>query len=410
MAIEQHRQRPEAPRGDGLVVAHVTPTLARRTGGPAVLIVELARALEREGVRSVVYSTDMGRAPAAWSSERLGEDDLPDGAGEIDLRLFPMQRPYRLAFSRPLAHGLATGEPSPDVVHIHSLFLHPQYAAFRHARRTGTPYVVSPHGSLDPFLRRRGRIRKAVNDVLWQRRMLAGADALHVTTDDERDLVADVAPGVRRAVVPLGIHWDRFQAEGDAGRFRAAHLAGHEGPIVLFLGRLSFKKGIDILIDSFARVSARHRDALLVIAGPDDEDLEPELWRRAEAAGISRSVVFTGLLQGEDRLDALSAAAVWALSSHTENFGVAVIEALASGLPVVISPAVNVAPDIRTAGAGVVAELDARSFADAIAGLLDDEARAADLSRRAREFARGYDWAAVAPRFARMYRELADQA
>ena len=404
MAAEQDRHE-VTPSRRPFVVAHVTPTLARRTGGPAVLIVELARALGAEGVESVTYSTDMARAPASSSGERVGPGDLPDGADQADIRVFPMQRPYRLAFSRPLADGLRTG-PRPDLIHIHSLFLFPQYAAFRHATRNGIPYVVSPHGALDPYLRRRGRTRKAVNDLLWQKRMLQGARAIHLTTSEEEELTADIAPGVPRRVVPLGVHWDRFQG-GDAERFRARFLDGRPGPVVLFLGRLTFKKGIDILIRAMAELAAAHPDALLVVAGPDDEQLEPRLARLATDLGIRERVVFTGMVQGEDRLDALRAAAVWALSSHTENFGVAVIEALAAGLPVVISPAVNVAGDIAAADAGVVAELEPQAFAREIAGLLADPAGASALGARAADFARGYDWSAIAPRFAAMYRELA---
>jgi glycosyltransferase involved in cell wall biosynthesis len=388
-------------------ILHVTPTLARRTGGPAVLVVELARALENEGVASTVFTTDMARAPAAWSGERISGGDLPDGADGLDIRVFPLQHPYRLAYSRPLARALAGETSGFDVVHVHSLFLHPQFAAHRAARRAGVPHVVSPHGSLDPYLRRRGRVRKAVNDALWQRRMLDSAALLHVTSDDEAALVSDVARGVPRAVVPLGIDWERFQRRGDARRFRERHLGGESGPVVLFLGRLTFKKGIDILIQAMAEVVRERPDARLAIVGPDDEGLRPELAALADRLGIAHAVVFTGMLTGDDRADALAATTLWALSSHTENFGVAVVEAIAAGLPVVISRAVNIAPDLEAGGVARVPELEPKAFARDIARLLDDEPAAREMGERAREFARRYDWAVVAPRFAEMYARAA---
>jgi glycosyltransferase involved in cell wall biosynthesis len=385
----------------------VTPTLARRTGGPAVLIVELARALEREGIESTVFTTDMARAPAAWSGERLADGDLPDGADQLDVRVFGLQHPYRLAYSRPLARALRAETRNFDVVHVHSLFLHPQFAGFRAARRAGVPHVVSPHGSLDPYLRRRGRARKALNDLLWQRRMLESAALLHVTSDGEAALISDVAPAVPRAVVPLGIDWRRFQGRGDGARFRARHLGGHDGPVVLFLGRLTFKKGIDILIEAMAEVLRARPDARLAIVGPDDEELEPRLAALAERLGIGHALVFTGMLTGNDRADALAAARLWALSSHTENFGVAVVEAIAAGLPVVISRAVNIAPDLEQANVAVVPELEPEAFARAILRLVEDDREATAMGERAREFARRYDWASVVPRFAELYRRAA---
>ena len=104
---------------------------------------------------------------------------------------------------------------------------------------------------------------------------------------------------------------------------------------------------------------------------------------------------------------ALAAADVWALSSHSENFGIVVAEAMAAGLPVVISPAVNIAPDIAEAGAGVVCDLKAEAFAAAIAALLRDDSRRAAIGARAREFAGRWDWGMVGPQLAEMYASVA---
>jgi glycosyltransferase involved in cell wall biosynthesis len=113
------------------------------------------------------------------------------------------------------------------------------------------------------------------------------------------------------------------------------------------------------------------------------------------------------MLRGEDKLAALAAADVWALSSHSENFGIVVAEALAAGRPVVISPAVNIAPDIAEAGAGVVCELTAQAFAAEITALLLNDSRRAALGARAREFAGRWDWGTVGPQLAEMYASVA---
>ena len=220
--------------------------------------------------------------------------------------------------------------------------------------------------------------------------MLKRAAALHVTSEEEARLIADVAPDVPRAVVPIGIRWDDFQTLPPPGSFRDRYLGGHSGPVVLFLGRLTFKKGLDVLVAGFARAAVP--DAVLAIVGPDDEGMQPGLESLARHAGIGSRVVFTGMLRGEDKAAAIAAADVWALPSHTENFGLAVVEALAAGRPVLMSPAVNIAHDAGAARAAAICEPDANEFGYALGALLADHERRVELGARAREFARRYDW------------------
>ena len=178
----------------------------------------------------------------------------------------------------------------------------------------------------------------------------------------------------------------------------------------MYLGRLSHKKGLDILIRAFALVRRDVPACRLAIVGPDDEGLTAELVALARREGVAERVVFTGMLSGVEKLDALAAAGVWALPSHTENFGNAVVEALAAGRATVISPAVNIAPEIAASGAGIVAPLSAEAFGAEIAALLRDDARREALVVRAREFARRYDWSIVGPRLAEMYAQVAGRA
>jgi glycosyltransferase involved in cell wall biosynthesis len=378
-------------------VLHVIPNLAARTGGPPGAVVESSLALARCGVDTTIFATDMAETASARSHARVSAADLPGGADALDVRMFPARRPRRLAFSPDLRRALDEEAGRYDVVHIHSLFLFPQFAAYRAARRSGVPYVVSPRGALDPHLRARNRPLKAINDVLWQRSMLAGAAALHVTSDDEARLLSDVAPSVPRAVVPNGIRCADYDDLPPATEFRSRFLGGHDGPVVLYLGRLSHKKGLDLLIRAFALGRHDVPGARLAIVGPDDEGLTPTLVALAAREGVADAVTFTGMLRGPDKLAALAAAGVWALPSHSENFGIAVAEALAAGRAVVVSPGVNIAPEIAAAGAGIVSDLSVEAFGASIASLLGDDVARARLGRAARDFARRYDWSAVAP-------------
>jgi glycosyltransferase involved in cell wall biosynthesis len=237
--------------------------------------------------------------------------------------------------------------------------------------------------------------------------MLASAGALHLTSEGEAALVEDVAPAVPRHIVPNGIEWNAFQTLPDPASFRARRMRGHEGPVVLYLGRISFKKGLDVPIDAFADLGRAHRDTALAIAGPDDEGLTPMLRRLAAARGIADRVHFTGMLQGADRLGALAAADVWALPSRTENFAVALVEALASGRAVVTTDAVNLSPDLDSERAALVCRPECTELSRALDAMLRDEALRVALGAKAREYARRYDWSQVAPRHAAMYEAVA---
>jgi glycosyltransferase involved in cell wall biosynthesis len=366
-------------------------------------VTQAALALRAQGWESTILATDLAH-PASWSGrDRITLADVPAGAEDLDVRLFPARWPYRLAYSPALARAAASLARDADVVHIHMLFQYPQFAAYEAARRAGVPYVVTPHGALDPHLRRRSRLVKALASALWQRRMLDGAAVLQFTSAEEARLVADLRFRAPAVVVPNGIDWLAFQRLPPGDAFRRRHLAGHDGPVVMHLGRLSHKKGLDILIRAFARVARVRRDALLALVGPDDEGLTPRLRALAAAEGVGERVVFTGMLTGEDKRAALAAADVWAAPSHTENFGVAVVEAMAAGRAVVISSAVNLAPEAEAAGAALVRPNTPDAFAEAIAALLDDAGRREALGCAARAFARRYDWPAVAPAWAAMY-------
>lgn len=365
---------------------------------------EAAEALAARGVHSTLFATDLGHGPASGQWRRVEPDELPPNVEKLDLHLFSVRPPRRLAYSPSMAARLERVVGQFDLVHIHSLWLFPQFAAQRAARRARVPYAVSPHGALDPYLRQHGGLRKALTNFAWQDRMLETAVLLHITTREEGELIADIAPGTPRVVVPVGVSTDRLLVPGDAKRFRSRHLKGRSGDLVLFLGRLTYKKGIDLLIRSFAHVAREIEDATLVVAGPDDEHLRPRLEEIVRAEGIGERVVFPGPLYQEDRADAFAAASVWALSSYTENFGVAVMEALAVGLPTIVTTEVNLAEAIRKSGAGIVAGLDAAEFGGALLELLRDEGRRARLAERGRAFAAGYDWSVVAPRLEEMYR------
>jgi glycosyltransferase involved in cell wall biosynthesis len=311
-----------------------------------------------------------------------------------------------MAHSPALRRALRVLVPQADVVHIHNLWQYPQFAAYRAAREAGVPYVVSPHGALDPYVRGHGTRRKWATTRLWQRELFDNAAMIHVTTRDEERNIADVAPHVPRSVVPCGIDFAEFASLPEAARFREGALGGYEGPVVLFLGRVTYKKGLDLLVRAFA-LARRDHPARLVVVGPDDEGMTPGLQRLAGELGIAADVVFPGPMYGDDRLAALAATDVWVLSSHAENFGIAVIEAMAAGCATAITDGVSLGEEVAAAGAGIVTPVDAGAFADGLGAVLGDDALRARLEESGRTFAAGYDWSVVGPELVGMYEAAA---
>jgi glycosyltransferase involved in cell wall biosynthesis len=363
-----------------------------------VTLVEGTRALGPL-ISRVIYATDAAQPAASRPFRRLTTDDLPEGAMEIPLRIFRTVPPRRLAFSPGLWYALQSAIPQADLVTIHSLNLFPQFAAFTTAIRARIPYVVTPHGALDPWLGRNSPAPKRLANATWQRRMLAHAGAIHFTTAEEAELAGEIAARSPHIVVPNGLNLARFSTSRSGRPFRDKHLDGYAGPVVMFLGRIAKKKGIDLLIRAFARVVNGY-DARLVIAGPDDEGLAVALVSLAASLDVLDRVTFVGPVYGEAQLCALAAADVWALTSHTENFGNAVIEAMASSCPVVISDHVNLAGQVRSADAGLVTSLAIEDISHALIVLLRSREARESLGRRGAAFANQFDWTVVAPKLA----------
>jgi glycosyltransferase involved in cell wall biosynthesis len=389
-------------RSGEMKVLHVSAGISPRIGGSAMMALESAPALRAMGIETRLFAPDLAVGANASRYWTISRDDLAQLPAHA--RVFRSHRPRRLVFSPALYAALRREAGDYDVVHIHNLWTFPQFAAYRQASRHDVPYVVAPCGALDPLRRGRSRRAKAVTNALWQERMLDGARLVHFKTRAEAERAADLVPPEKGVVVPNGIRWESFQHLPDAAGFRRQHLQGHDGTVVLTVGRISWEKRLDLLIRAFAQVAAEIADAILVIVGPDDEGLGVKLERLARELGIGSRVRFTGPLTGRKRLQALAAADVWCQSSEFENFGLAAIEALAAGLPEVITEGVQLAPEIGAAGAALVVAHGPDAFAADMRRLLHDTALRRELSERGRAFARDFDWSSIAPRLASMYR------
>lgn len=382
-------------------VIHVISSLAPILGGPSKACIEMARAVAARGHTVEVYTTDFGlegRVPADGAS-------VPDSGASI--RYFPVQWPRALKPSWPLYAALARDLPRADVVHLHSLYLFHDWATGRICRRAGVPYIVRPHGTLDPYIWRRHRARKQVMEWAFQNQVLRRATAVHYTTEDEMHLAAPYAQGAPGIVVPLGVDLDGYDSPPPPDRFFARHPETRGKRIVLFLSRLHEKKGLDILTASFGRIAQKFPGAHLVLAGPDDGmGARVDEWLRK--AGVADRATRTGMLEGEDKSAVLAAASVFVLPSYSENFGIAVLEAMAAGVPVAISDQVNLWREVERGGAGLVSPCDTEAFTGLLEQLLGAPAAARRMGEAGRILARKkFTWPRIAAELEMLYADVA---
>lgn len=210
-------------------------------------------------------------------------------------------------------------------------------------------------------------------------------------------------------VVLDGLDWERYRALSARDALRT-HWGLGEVPVVLFLGRLHFKKGLDLLIPAFETLQRRVPDAQLVIAGPknDDYGLKVRGWVRER--GLQRAVHFVGSLHGDDVVQAYVDADVFALPSYTENFGMTVAEAMAYALPVVISDQVNVHAEVAGAGAGLVTRCDVDEVAGALKALLRGAGRRHAMGEAGRRLVQErYTWPVIVGALTKEYEAVIDR-
>jgi glycosyltransferase involved in cell wall biosynthesis len=285
------------------------------------------------------------------------------------------------AFSLRIWRWLHKNAHRFDGIVMNGIWTFPDLAVRAAARRARVPYGVLPHGALDPWFNRTYPLKHLKKILYWplQYPVLRDAQAVFFTTDAERDLArTSFRPNRWNGVVlPYGINDPEKpgkgpQESGTNGQqpckpatatpdrqikaFYRKYPELRERSFILFLGRLHEKKGCDLLIRAFARTAAAVPEVDLVMAGPDHEGLKAKLQRLAEKLGVASRVHWSGMIAGDIKWGAIRASDAFVLPSHQENFGVAVIEALAVGRPVLISNQVNIWPDIKADGAGFIEE------------------------------------------------------
>jgi glycosyltransferase involved in cell wall biosynthesis len=370
-----------------LRILHVIPGFTLERGGPPTVVHALARAQANAGHRVEVLCTNQG--------SRHGEQQLtlPE---HIRLRLVNVLGPDRLAFAPRFTEVCRDALRTTDVMHVHSIFTYPIHIALREALARKVPIVVRPCGLLHRYSLRRSAWQKWAYLRLWGKRARRACTLWHYTSSQEAagSWPSDDSP---RFVLPNGIDPCEFDVNRDQARREVEQkwplLAG--SPYVLFLSRLHPKKRLDLLLEAFLRSAPPAFK--LVVAGPD----ESSLWAGLEARFLRdptslRRIVRIPPVRDADKVHLFAGASLFAMPSEHENFGIAALEALACGTPILLSPHVDLSEDVAATGWATIAPLDPGIWADRLSSL-SPEPNQADAIR---------DWVATNYSWEKLQRSL----
>lgn len=388
-------------RGTTMKILHAIQSADPTCGGPL------------EGILQIVQATTASISHEIVSIDSPSADFLADlpcpwaalGPGSL------------LGYSPRLVPWLRTHASQFDLVIVHGLWRYISLGTWRALHGGSTPYVVMPHGMLDPWFKRQYPLKHVKKWLFWpwtEYRVLRDASAVIFTCDEERRLARDSfwLYQCNERVGTVGIRGPDADIESARNRFYDAYPALRGKRLILFLGRLHEKKGCDILVESFARVACHDADLRLVMAGPCHDNLDQKLRTLAANRGIANRVIWTGMITGDMKWGALATAEAFALPSHQENFGIAVAEALSCSTPVLISNKVQIWREIDQDQGGLICDDTIESTTAMLRQWLDMEPDKRGVMRAAarRCFERRYEAKHFAKVMMRLYKEAAAPA
>ena len=383
-------------------VLFIAPYLGASYGGTSKVVLELAKSLGKTDVDVDVVSTNANDGDSLNVQLQLWFNQ-----NTYRVKYFPAWHRSDLVISLSLIHWLSQHVKEYDVVHTHTLFS--PLISLTHAlcRLNQVPYVMTPHGMLDPW---------ALSYKAWKKRfyynrieqpLLNHAKAIQTLSASETEQVTKLGYS-QTTLIPNGIHKNEFESLPDPELFykQFPHLRNKK--LILFLGRIDPKKGLDLLAPAFSRVRQSFPEAHLIVAGPDSIDFMPTAKSYFKEANCLDSVTFTGMISGTSKYAALAAADIYVSPSYSEGFSMSVLEGMATGLPCVITENCNF-PEAKAANAAFVVSTNAEAIAEGLLKCFKNPDYTKQVGKTARDFIfQNYTWDNIAQKLSNVYTTLLD--
>lgn len=396
-------------------IVFVTPGYkpAWRIGGPVISVSALAEGVARRGHEVVVLTTNSN-----FDHELNVEPNCPHNVDGVEVWYFEKEEPLQRLFPRvaylaksigtlyspKLARKLSTIVPDADIVHTHLPFNYPTYAAAQAAFRFNKPLFYHQRGVLDPTRLKFRALKKKIYLSLVERPILRRANTVVALTDAERESYRSIVADVPCKVIPNGVDLPPGTTERGELTVAGARIDS-SATLILFLGRIHPIKGADCLLEAFIRIHSSLPDAVLVMAGPDEFGLQEGFRQQVVREGLEGRVLFPGMVTGKAKENLLSRADLFCLPSEAEGFSMAVLEALAAGTAVMISPGCNF-PDVATVGAGRITDAEPLAWSREMLAMLSNPSELRAMGERGRELVRTkYTWDVIVDKTIAMYEE-----
>lgn len=389
-------------------ILHVIPSISPSLGGPTEVVLNLVKALRECGVDTEIATTNDNGSDELVLNVPLNE--------RVEYQQVPVwflprysHRMKEFIFSEALTRWLWQHIKDYHLLDIHYLFSYGSSCAGTIARWQGIPYTVRTMGQLEPWALAQSRLKKQIYTLLIERHNLNRAAAIHCTSASEAEDVRKFGIETPLITLPLGVNQANKLPEAKQ-KLHYVYGIASEIPVVLFLSRLHYKKRPDLLVRSLKQLAAQNDNFHLILAGAGEPDYIDSLKKLIANCGLTSQTSFAGFVTGEDKQLLLQGSDIFVLPSFSENFGIAVAEAMAVGLPVIVTPGVQIAPEIAQAKAGLVVEGEEDALANAIAQLLASAVLRQQLGENGQHLVNNrYSWSAIAQNLSTAYQSVLEQ-
>jgi glycosyltransferase involved in cell wall biosynthesis len=398
---------------DTMKILHVIPGLSPSLGGPPQVALNLVYALRECGVDAEIVATNYDGSGFldVPLNQRINYHWSDNPNCTVPVWFLPYQPPAlkEFIFSPALTKWLWNHIQEYDVLDNHYLFSYAPTCAATIARWKGVPYTVRTMGQLTSWALAQSRSKKQIYTALAERRNLQRAAAIHCTSPSEIEDVHNFGIKTPTITLPLGVNIPTIDPEAKAKIHQQYNIPA-DTPIVLFLSRLHYKKRPELLLESLRQLQADGRNFHVILAGSGEASYVSELQSLANQLGIADRISLPGMVVGQEKDLLFQGSDLFVLPSFSENFGIAVAEALVVGLPVVITPGIQIAADIAAAQAGLVVEGEVNLLAEAITQLLTNPERRQQMGKNGIKLAKErYSWRTIAQHLIPAYQTIATQ-
>lgn len=343
-------------------------------GGPIQSVHLLNTELVKLGIEVVVITSDLGVDKKTF----ILQSDNTANIDGVKVKYIPVLRFNKYVISLPFILAILKEIKDSDIIYLISFWDFPVFIGSILSQIYNKPYIISPRGSIyRETINMKSTLIKQFYLFLVGKKMLTNASKVHFTTTDERDkIISYLNINIDSIVIPNGVDLQR----NDVSIQKCFLTDLINKKYLLFVGRITKKKGLDLLLHAFKKLVSEFKELLLVIVGPDNEGYKKELQSLIKDLDLEGRVIFTGLLLNEDKVYVYKNAEFLILPSYSENFGMVVIEAMSYGTPVIISNQVGISSEIKENSAGVVVEVNIDDIYNNLKNLLLDDSLRAKLS------------------------------